>query len=149
MLKVKKYVLVTGGFDPLHSGHIKYFEEAKKLGDYLIVGLNSDNWLKHKKGKPFLSLEERKIIIKNLKMVDEIVCWNDNDGSAIGAIETLVKKYPQQIIIFANGGDRTKENIPEMNNFYNNNNIKFIFGVGGTKKINSSSWLLKNWTENK
>ena len=87
-----KIVLVTGGFDPIHSGHIFYLNKAVELGDYLIVGVNSDDWLKHKKGKSFLPLEERKIIIKNLKMVDEIVCWDDNDGSAIGAIETLLNK---------------------------------------------------------
>ena len=66
-------VIVTGGFDPLHSGHIAYFKAAKELGDYLVVGLNSDEWLTRKKGRPFMPLQERMAIVGNLNMVDEIV----------------------------------------------------------------------------
>ena len=134
MKKVKKIVLVTGGFDPIHSGHIKYFKEAKLLGDYLVVGLNSDNWLKNKKGRPFLDIAERTEIVRNLRMVDEVVTWNDNDGTAVGAINLLLKKYTFTKIIFANGGDRNKENTHEMKEFINNKNIKFVFEVGGNKK---------------
>ncbi len=142
-----KIVLVTGGFDPIHSGHIKYFEEAKKLGDYLVVGLNSDKWLKNKKGKPFLPFFERNIIIKNLKMIDEVISWDDSDGSAIGAISKVLKKYPSSTLIFANGGDRTKINIPELKRYKNNKSLVFAFGVGGSKKINSSSKILNNWKD--
>ena len=145
MLKNCKIVIATGGFDPIHSGHIKYFEEAKKLGDYLIVGVNSDEWLINKKGKPFLNLEERMIIIKNFRMVDEVVSWDDSDGTAVGAIELVLKNHPTENIIFANGGDRTKDNIPEQTKFISHKNIEFVFGVGGNKKINSSSWILNNW----
>ena len=75
---MRRIVLVTGGFDPLHSGHIEYFEAAKELGDELWVGLNSDEWLVNKKGKAFMPYEERLAIIQNLKMVDRIaVCYND------------------------------------------------------------------------
>ena len=85
-----KVVLVTGGFDPLHSGHISYFKEAKKLGDKLVVGLNSDEWLTRKKGKPFMPIKERVEIIRNLKMVDDVLTWEDNDDSASGAIFKLM-----------------------------------------------------------
>ena len=99
---MQKIVLVTGGFDPIHSGHIRYFNEAKKLGDFLIVGLNSDDWLIKKKGAPFLNLVERREIVKNFKMVNEVITWNDKDGTATGAINLLTKKYPSKKIIFAN-----------------------------------------------
>ena len=145
MLKNCKIVIATGGFDPIHSGHIKYFEEAKKLGDYLIVGVNSDEWLINKKGKPFLNLEERMIIIENFRMVDEVVSWDDSDGTAVGAIELILKIHPMKKIIFANGGDRNKENIPEQTKFISHKNIEFAFGVGGNIKINSSSWISNNW----
>lgn len=141
----KKIILVTGGFDPLHSGHIKYFEEAKKLGDYLIVGLNSDNWLKNKKGRAFLELDERILIIKSLRMVNEVVSWDDNDGTAYGAIKLVMEQNPKNLIIFANGGDREKGNIPELRMFKKVKNLEFAFGVGGNNKINSSSWILKRW----
>jgi D-beta-D-heptose 7-phosphate kinase/D-beta-D-heptose 1-phosphate adenosyltransferase len=77
-------VVVTGGFDPLHSGHIVYFEDAKKLGDKLIVGINSDEWLVNKKGRPFMPLSERSEIIKNLTVVDEVITFDDQDNSASG-----------------------------------------------------------------
>ena len=148
MIKIKKIVLATGGFDPIHSGHIKYFEEAKQLGDYLVVGLNSDNWLKRKKGKSFLNLDERLIIVKNFRMVDQVITWDDSDDTAIGAIKKLLLEHPDKKIIFANGGDRNKENIPEIENFSKIENLDFIFGVGGKNKINSSSWILDNWKKN-
>ncbi len=147
MSEKKIIVLVTGGFDPLHSGHIKYFISAKKLGDYLIVGINSDSWLIKKKGKPFLTLNEREIIIRNLKMVDEVISWDDEDGTAIGAIQKVLNKFTNEKIIFANGGDRNKNNIPELDKFSFNKKIDFVFGVGGEDKINSSSWILSNWNK--
>ena len=77
-----KTVLVTGGFDPLHSGHIEYFKAARELGDYLVVGVNSDDWLTRKKGKAFMPFEERASIIKELKCVDKVIGFNDDDDSA-------------------------------------------------------------------
>lgn len=139
-----KVVLVTGGFDPLHSGHIAYLNSAKQLGDVLVVGLNSDEWLIRKKGKAFLPLEERNEIVVNLKPVDQtIVGFDDSDGSARDAIKKIRKLYPTEHLIFANGGDRTSENIPEMD--VPDDNISFVFGVGGENKKNSSSWILKKW----
>ena len=134
-------VLVTGGFDPLHSGHIAYFKEAKKLGDRLIVGLNSDEWLERKKGKAFMPWNERLCIVNNLQMVDEVFTFMDDDDSAINFIKQVKAHYPNDKIIFANGGDRTSENIPEMAV----EGVEFVFGVGGENKANSSSWILDEW----
>jgi cytidyltransferase-like protein len=136
-----KIVLVTGGFDPLHSGHIEYFKAAKKLGDKLIVGLNSDAWLARKKGQPFMPYTERMSIIENLVMVEHCVIFNDDDGSSIQAIHNVKMMYPDADIIFANGGDRTATNIPEMCV----KDVEFVFGVGGSNKKNSSSWILEEW----
>ncbi len=140
---MKKIVLVTGGFDPIHSGHIEYFRAAKALGDELIVGINSDAWLSRKKGQEFMPFKERRAIIQALKMVDGTVEFNDDDNSSINAIHKVRLNYPSEKIIFANGGDRTKDNIPEMS--YRDDNVQFKFGVGGTAKINSSSWILQEW----
>jgi cytidyltransferase-like protein len=143
---MKKIVLATGGFDPIHSGHLNYLNEAKKLGDYLIVGVNSDEWLIKKKGKFFLSWEERAAIVSCLKWVDEVISFEDDEsGSAINAILKVRQKYPEAFILFANGGDRTKTNIPEMS--LKEQNLDFVFGVGGDFKKNSSSWILENWNK--
>lgn len=143
----KRIVLVTGGFDPLHSGHIAYFQEAKRLGHFLVVGINSDEWLTRKKGKPFLPFEERESIIVNLRMVDLVIGFNDEDGSARDAIRVVRKMFPKDKIVFANGGDRTAQNIPEMS--LDDKNLEFQFGIGGHDKKNSSSWILKEWKEAK
>ena len=137
-----KIIIVSGGFDPLHSGHIKYFKSAKDFGDKLIVALNSDQWLIKKKGKFFLPFEERKIIIESLSVVDSVIDFEDDEtGSATNALIKVKEIYPNDDIAFANGGDRNKENIPEMTV----DKIKFLFGVGGNDKKNSSSWILKKW----
>lgn len=142
-----KVVLCTGGFDPLHSGHIAYFNEAKKLGDVLVVGVNSDDWLIRKKGEFFLSFNERSCIVSNLRVVDQVIDFDDKDDTAIDAIKRTLSLYPQAEILFANGGDRTSMNIPEMQNFYNGN-VTFMFGVGGSDKKNSSRWILDRWKNN-
>lgn len=136
-------VIVTGGFDPLHSGHIAYFKAANTLGDYLIVGINSDEWLIKKKGRAFMPWNERLCVINNLSMVDEVYTFDDQDGSARSLIRQVRAHYPNSKIIFANGGDRTAKNIPEMD--VNDSNIEFVFGVGGEDKKNSSSWILEEW----
>jgi cytidyltransferase-like protein len=140
---MNKIVLVTGGFDPLHSGHIEYFNSAKELGDKLVVGINSDQWLTRKKGRPFMPWQERFKIIKSLKMVDYVIEFEDSDGSAKNAIKLARQTFPNDHIIFANGGDRTHTNIPEMD--IKDDNLEFAFGVGGSNKANSSSWILEEW----
>ncbi len=140
-----KVVVVSGGFDPIHSGHISYFTEAKKLGDKLIVALNSDDWLIKKKGKFFMNFNERKSIVENLRMVDEVISFEDDkDGSCSHALEKTKRRYPNSKIIFANGGDRKIDNIPEMNT----DGIEFVFSVGGDLKKNSSSNILKEYLYN-
>ena len=138
-----KIVLITGGFDPLHSGHIAYFKAAKKLGDILVVGVNSDAWLTRKKGSPFMPYKERAEIVRNIVGVDFVIDFNDTDGSAKHALWMVRQSYPQDVIVFANGGDRTQTNIPEMNSGVDN--VEFVFGVGGENKMNSSSWILQEW----
>lgn len=137
-----KIVVCTGGFDPLHSGHVAYLNEAKKLGDLLFVGVNSDAWLERKKGRAFMPIDERMAIVGALKSVDQVMTFEDDDkGSAYNLLVDLKQQYPYAIIIFANGGDRTQENIPEMDV----HGIHFAFSVGGDNKANSSSWILAEW----
>jgi len=138
-----KVVLVTGGFDPIHSGHIAYFNEAKKLGDVLVVGVNSNEWLTRKKGQPFMDINERVEIVKNLSVVDSVMVFDDSDGGASQAIHNCLNMYPNAEIIFANGGDRTDDNIPEMK--IKDKRLSFVFGVGGIHKMNSSSKILTEW----
>lgn len=135
-------IIVSGGFDPIHSGHIHYFKDAKKHGDKLVVALNSDKWLENKKGKFFMPFDERKAIIENLSCVDSVIDFEDDEiGSASNALIKAKKIYPNDNIYFANGGDRNKDNIIEMSV----SDVKFLFSVGGDDKKNSSSWILKNW----
>ena len=138
---INRVVLCTGGFDPLHSGHIEYLKAAKKLGNVLIVGVNSDAWLTRKKGRAFMPGNERIAVLENLKFIDACILFNDNDDTAIEAIRNVQDLYPNSQIIFANGGDRTKDNIPEMIC----QDVEFVFGVGGEDKRNSSSWILEEW----
>jgi cytidyltransferase-like protein len=140
-----KIVIVTGGFDPIHSGHLAYFKAARTLGDRLVVGLNSDAWLARKKGRPFMPMNERYALVNALSMVDEVVIYNDNDNSSCDAIRKVKESYPGHQIVFANGGDRTKDNIPEM--IFDD--VEFVFGVGGEDKKNSSSWILEDWKKPK
>lgn len=140
---MQNIVLITGGFDPVHSGHVAYIREAAALGDRLIVGVNSDSWLIRKKGRPFMPWSERANIVSNIRGVDEILEFDDFDGSARDAILRVRQKYPQAKIIFGNGGDRTHTNIPEMD--LKDPNLHFEFGVGGNNKANSSSWILEDW----
>ncbi len=119
-------VVVSGGFDPIHSGHIEYFKAAKLLGDKLIVAINSDQWLINKKGKFFMSFDERANIISNLEVVDEVIDFeDDNDGSCALGLEKIKNLYPNYEIIFCNGGDRKEDNIPEMKV----QNITFKFDI--------------------
>ena len=138
-----KVSLVTGGFDPIHTGHLRYFERAKDYSDYLIVGLNGDPWLKRKKGQYFQSWTERADILRHLDMVDAVISWDDADDSACGAISKCLEKTDQ--VVFCNGGDRAEGNTPELDAFEDDDRVLFVWGVGGNNKMNSSSWILENY----
>jgi len=137
--------IVTGGFDPLHSGHIAYFKAAKEFGNSLCVGVNSDEWLTRKKGKPFMPIEERMEILKELKTPDLVIEFNDKDDSACDAIKTSLEVYDN--VLFCNGGDRGSVNTPEYERYRHDNRVEFKFGVGGEDKKNSSSWILNKWKD--
>ena len=138
-----KISVVSGGFDPIHSGHIAYLNAARDFGDKLVVLLNSDSWLQNKKGQEFLPFVERSLILGSLKMVHQVIGFDDDEiGSCINGLNKLKSIFPNDQIIFCNGGDRDVSNIPEMNV----SGILFEFGVGGNSKLNSSSWILKKWS---
>ena len=135
--KSKKVVMVSGGFDPVHIGHVRMFEEAKKLGDELVVVLNNDNWLKFKKGYTFMSDTDRKEIIESFRSVDRVVLTshepNTDDITVCRELE-LIRPH-----IFANGGDR-KENVPVPEyEICAKLGIKMVFNVGHGGKVRSSS----------
>ncbi|OGE81158.1 MAG: hypothetical protein A3H72_03435 [Candidatus Doudnabacteria bacterium RIFCSPLOWO2_02_FULL_48_8] len=136
----KTVVAVSGGFDPIHAGHVRYFHDAKKLGDELVVILNNDNWLYKKKGYIFMNERERKEIIKSIKYVDHVVITNHPpDPQDMSVIKELRELKPD---IFANGGDRVKSNVPEVE-VCRKLDIKMIFNVGHGGKIQSSSELVR------
>lgn len=138
-----KIILVTGGFDPLHSGHMDYFNTARSLGNKLAVGLNSDAWLTRKKGRPFMSWQERAVLISNLRSVDYVIDFDDSDNTSINAIKEVRRMWPEAEVVFANGGDRDHNNVPEMT--VDDPQVSFMFAVGGSNKSNSSSWILDQW----
>lgn len=138
-MKKRTVVAVSGGFDPLHIGHVRMFEQAKKLGTHLVVILNNDNWLRTKKGFAFMPEEERAEIIKAIGCVDRVVLTshkpNDTDRSVARELRTL---RPH---VFANGGDRTpKSKSSAEAEVCRKLGIKEVFRVGGGK-VQSSSWL--------
>jgi cytidyltransferase-like protein len=132
--------VITGGFDPIHSGHIAYIQAGAKLCDVLVIGINSDDWLSRKKGRSFMPVAERKAVVAALRGVDHVIEIDDSDGSARDAIRQAKAMFPASQILFLNGGDRTSANIPEMTE-----DVEFVFGVGGENKANSSSWILQEW----
>ena len=140
--KKPKIVAVSGGFNPIHIGHIRLFEEARKLGDKLVVILNNDNWYGVKGRKVFIPQKERKEILEALKPIDRVVLTKHKPGTKdISVCRELIELKPD---IFANGGDRTRENIPEVA-VCKKINCKMIFNVGRGGKIQSSSWLLSKY----
>lgn len=144
-MKSKKIIVaISGGFDPIHIGHVQLFQEAKKLGDELVVILNNDNWLMKKKGLVFMPQNERKKIIEAIKGVDRVVLTQHAPNSTDTSVcSELLKLRPH---IFANGGDRTHKNIPEVP-VCEKIGCKMVFSVGGGK-IQSSSWLLSKYFKN-
>ena len=143
--KMSDIILVSGGFDPIHSGHIKLINDANKYGDVVVL-LNSDPWLRNKEGKEFLPFSERKIIMQNIKGVLEVIEFNDSDNTCVDGIKKAKLLFKDRIIKFANGGDRNNNTTPEKK-FCDENNIETLFGIGGNNKSNSSSWILKKWNK--
>ena len=139
---MKKIIILSGGFDPVHIGHIRMFKEASQLG-YVIVGLNSDEWLIRKKGKNFMSEYERQEVLESIKYIDEVIKFDDTDNTACILIEKVKLTYPDTKLYFGNGGDRTNDSTPEIE-YCILNNIELIWNLGGGK-IQSSSKLLKKW----
>ena len=142
---MREIVVVSGGFDPIHSGHIKLIKEAAKHGEVVVL-LNSDLWLQKKKGKEFLPFIERTIIMNELKNVIDVIEFDDGDKTCIDGLKKVKNKYPKSIIKFANGGDINNNTTPE-SIFCEKNNIQLLWGIGGDNKSNSSSWILQKWKE--
>ena len=139
MIKNKPIVVaVSGGFDPIHIGHARMFEEAKKLGDKLVVILNNDNWLMKKKGFIFMPQEERREVIKGFRAVDDVIFTEHGPNPTDMSVCAELKKLKPDI--FANGGDRTSKNIPEAP-ICGSLGCKMVFGIGHGGKVQSSSWL--------
>ena len=139
----KNMIILSGGFDPIHKGHIRMFKEAS-LNGMVVAGLNSDEWLIRKKGKFFMPFVERKEILESIKYIDLVKNFDDSDDTACNLIHKIDIEFSDKYnIFFGNGGDRTNQTTPEIN-FCNDNNIDLIWGLGGGK-IQSSSDLLKNW----
>ncbi|MDR0678535.1 MAG: adenylyltransferase/cytidyltransferase family protein [Holosporaceae bacterium] len=144
---MSRYYIVSGGFDPIHEGHIELICTASRKSDGVILLLNSDEWLCRKKGKNFMNYHTRKVICSNIKGVIDVLDFEDSDNSACDGIRRVRAKYPKDELTFANGGDRMEENIPEIA-VCRKCNIALEFGVGGNSKVNSSSWILDKWYSN-
>ena len=141
----KTIAIVSGGFDPIHPGHIMMMEECKKFSDYLIVGLNSDIWLTRKKGNFFMDIRHRSYVVSRLKVVDETLEFNDDDDSASDLLKKVISKYPNSKVIFANGGDRSDPSKVREKDTAEKLGIELKFGIGGNHKESSSSDLLGRW----
>jgi len=151
-MKKYKVILISGGFDPVHKGHIECINRAKELADEVWIGLNNDKWLFRKKGKSFMDEQERAFVMNSLKNVDWVYIMNprdSNDDTAIDFIESSRTRYirehgelPKGVMAFGNGGDRTETTTPE-NSVCDSLGIDSVWGLGD--KIQSSSWLLEKY----
>ena len=152
-MKKYKVILISGGFDPVHRGHIECIQRAKELADEVWIGLNNDGWLRRKKGKSFMKEDERRFIMENIKGVDYVYVMAPkihNDDTAIDFIEHSRYKFVREKgsslepgdMAFGNGGDRTETTTPE-NDVCNTFGIDSVWGLGD--KVQSSSWLLEKY----
>ncbi len=149
----KTYYIISGGFDPLHEGHLDLITQSREESDGVIVLLQSDAWLTQKKGKPFMNLATRTAIMSNIKGVIDVITEKDVGDVPCDIYNGFVeirRRYPNDILIFARGGDKTPENMPESGaKLCQKLNIRIIHNVGlkvhKRVKANSSSRLLDNW----
>ena len=138
---MKKAIIVSGYFNPIHKGHIEYFQNAKSNGDELFVIVNSDFQRELKGSKEFQDEKERVFIVEKLRMVDKCFISIDKDRTVIETIKTIFDQFGNEYqLVFANGGDQNNDTIPERA-ICEKLGIKLIDGLG--EKIQSSSWLLK------
>jgi len=148
MKKKYDYAIVSGGFDPVHVGHLRMFQDAKNLANKVILLLNNDEWLIKKKGKPFMNESQRKEILDGFESVSEVIIQNSSEKSSSQAIKDFVLKNPNKAICYCNGGDRSNiENIREAD-MCKKHGVSLEFRVGGEEKIESSSELTKNYLGN-
>ena len=133
--KERDTVMVSGGFDPVHAGHIRMIRDAAQYGDVIVVA-NSDQWLFRKKGFVFMEFERRVEILNAIKGVILVDSVNDSDGTVCEAIRRLKPTF------FANGGDRGRNNTPEQA-VCEEIGVKLLWGIGGTEKVQSSSELTR------
>jgi mannose-6-phosphate isomerase len=140
-------VLCSGGFDPCHSGHIQMIRDASEFGSVVVL-LNSDAWLTRKKGKPFMSFDERFAIMSELKNVCLVLPMDDSDGTACDGIMKARSIFADEKLYFANGGDRKFNSTPSKEqSLCKNLDISCLFGIGGDYKKNSSSVILSDWSK--
>ena len=155
----KKIVVISGYFNPLHVGHLDYIEQAKELGDKLLVIVNNDDQVKIKGSIPFMSESDRMRILKSIKCVDGVILSSDTDSTVLKTLRSIHEMYNLQRgwagnsnfdVVFANGGDRQKGNTPE-EEFCKEVGIETVYGVGGSKRESSSrligrnTFSLKDW----
>ncbi len=141
---MKTYYIVSGGFDPIHEGHIAMILDAAEKSDGVIMLVNSDDWLRRKKGQEFTNFNTRSCICSAIKGVIDVIAFDDADNSASDGIRKAREKYQDVKLVFANGGDRGAGNIAE-DDVCRECNVELEFGVGGDFKANSSSWILEKW----
>jgi glycerol-3-phosphate cytidylyltransferase/D-beta-D-heptose 7-phosphate kinase/D-beta-D-heptose 1-phosphate adenosyltransferase len=134
-----KTVFVSGHFNPLHGGHLDLIEGARALGDRLVVIVNNDKQQLLKKGKIILDEQNRVRLMKSLRLVDDVILAVDSDPPVIESVKLLVSKYPNDELIFAQGGDRDSDKVNPETEVCRENNIKVVYGVGGTRKADSST----------
>jgi len=144
-----KLVILSGGFDPLHIGHVAMIKDSAEVGD-VVVCLNSDDWLARKKGKPFMNWDERATIVFNIKNVIDVMHMDDSDGTACDGIRKVFEKYRDEYdqIFFGNGGDRNTGTTPSAEQITSEElGIGLLWELGGSNKPQSSSWILEKWKE--
>ena len=149
MNKKYDFALLSGGFDPVHIGHLAMIKEASNIANNVVILLNSDNWLTRKKGKPFMVESQRALILEEFGSVSKVIVQiNDDDDSSNEAIIDFHKNNPKKTICYCNGGDRSQEDKIRESKICKDLGIDLKFGIGGIHKLESSSNLTKNHLAN-